>query len=75
MEYAGIVWDSCTLYERDTLEKLQYEAARVVTGLTRSVSINRLIQEIGWVSLSDRRTIQELVILYKKKAGELPNYL
>jgi hypothetical protein len=38
---------------------MQYEAARIVTGLTRSVSIDKLLNEIGWVSLSDRRKIQK----------------
>ena len=34
MEYASSVWDSCAAYEKDSLEKLQNEAARIVTGLT-----------------------------------------
>ncbi len=75
LEYAAIVWDSCTNYEKDSLEKIQYEAARVVTGLTRSVSIFNLLQEIGWVSLNDRRKIQKLAIIYKVKSGVLPDYL
>ncbi len=75
LEYASIVWESCTMYEQDSLEKLQYEAARVVTGLTRSVSIAKLLREIGWVSLNDRRNIQKLVIVYKEKTGMLPEYL
>ncbi len=75
VEYAAIVWDSCTQYERDSIDKLQYEAARIVTGLTRSVSINKLVQEIGWVSLSDRRKIQKLVLIFKEKRGKLPTYL
>lgn len=33
LEYTAVVWDSCTNYEQESLEKLQYEAARVVTGL------------------------------------------
>jgi hypothetical protein len=61
LEYASIVWDNCTTYEMETLDKIQYEAARIVTGLTRSVSIERLLNEIGWVSLSDRRIIQKLI--------------
>ena len=75
LEYASIVWDNCTLYDKESLEKLQYEAARVVTGLTRSVSIERLLSEIGWVPLSDRRTIQKLTLVYKDKHGYLPEYL
>ena len=72
IEYASLVWDSCTNYEKDTLEKIQYEAARVVTGLTRSVSLERLLNEIGWVSLSDRRIIQKLILVYNEKQGNLP---
>ena len=58
MEYASSVWDSCTVYEKDSLKKLQNEAARIVTGLTRSVSLANLYSEIGWLSLSDRRSYQ-----------------
>ncbi len=48
LEYASVVWDGCTEYEKDSLEKMQYEAARIVTGLTRSVSLYKLKHEIGW---------------------------
>jgi Reverse transcriptase (RNA-dependent DNA polymerase) len=75
LEYASVVWDSCTLYEQDILEKIQYEAARIVTGLTRSVSIERLIKEVGWVSLADRRKIQKLTLIYNYHNGNLPIYL
>ena len=76
LEYSSLVWDNCTNYEKkNTLEKLQYEAARIVTGLTRSVSIERLLSEIGWVPLSDRRHIQKLILVFKEKQGNLPIYL
>ncbi len=55
LEYASVVWDGCTEYEKDSLEKMQYEAARIVTGLTRSVSlyhVYKLKHEIGWQYLS-----------------------
>ena len=35
LEYSSIVWDGCTTQDLDSLEKLQHEAARRVTGLTR----------------------------------------
>ena len=38
LEYFSIVWDGCS--EQNVLEKLQHEGARIVTGLTRSVSVN-----------------------------------
>ena len=41
------------LYEKRKMEQVQYEAARLVTDSTRSVSIENLIKEIGWPPLSD----------------------
>ena len=58
-EYSSVVWDGCTNYENDKLDKLEYEAARIVTGLTRSVSIANLNKEIGLLSLRDRRKLQK----------------
>ena len=58
LEYASIVWDNCAKYEKELLDKIQLDAARIVTGLTRSTKITLLLKEIGWVSLDDRRKIQ-----------------
>ena len=57
------------------LERIQYEAARIVTGLTRSVSIDKLIKEIGWLSISDRRLFQKAVLMYKIINGLAPEYI
>lgn len=75
LEYASTVWDGCTLYEKEGLEKIQHEAARTVTGLTRSVSISNLYKEIGWLSLHDRRKYQKLVLTFKLKHNLTPSYL
>ena len=45
LEYASIVWDGCTVEQHNSLEKLRNEIARIVTGLTKSVSLNRLYNE------------------------------
>ena len=42
LEYADVVWDNCTQYEVNDLEKIQNEAARIVSGATKLVSINSL---------------------------------
>ena len=34
IEYVDVVWDNCTTFEADELEKIQLEAARIVTGMT-----------------------------------------
>ena len=38
LEYADVVLDNCTQYEKNDLEKIQIEAAMIVTGATRSCS-------------------------------------
>ena len=75
LEYASVVWDGCAQYEKDRLERIQHEAARIVTGLTRSVSIHKLYTEIGWLSLSERRCYQKLIIAYKTNNGLVPDYI
>ena len=43
LEYSSFVRGGCTTQDLNSLEKLQNEAARVVTGLTRSVSLEKVI--------------------------------
>ena len=38
LEYADLVWDKCTQYEVNDLEKIQNEAARIVSGATKIVT-------------------------------------
>ena len=35
LEYADVVWDNCTNYEKQEFNKIQTEAARIVTGATK----------------------------------------
>ena len=69
LEYSSVVWDGCTIEQRNSLEKLQNEAARIVTGLTKSVSLNRLYHECGWQTLQERRTNQKLKLMYRAAKG------
>ena len=75
LEYADVVWDNCTQNEKNELEKIQYEAARIVTGCTKLVSIESLMSEVGWRPLSDRRKIHKLVMFFKMVNHLLPDYL
>ena len=56
LEYADVVWDNCTLYEVNALEKIQLEAARIVTGTSMHVSLEMLYTETGWETLKVRRS-------------------
>ena len=75
LEYSSVVWDNCTQYEKDRLEKVQIEAARIVTGTTRYITLNNLYKEIGWLTLEDRRKYQKLVLTFKIRNNMVPDYL
>ena len=76
LEYScRVVWDGCTVEQQNSLEKLQNEAARIVTGLTKSVTLNRLYQECGWQTLQERRSNQKLKLMYKAVNGMVPPYI
>ena len=53
LEYSSVVWDGCSLQDSNALDKLQNEAARIVTGPTRSVS--RKFVSGMWMDLFGRK--------------------
>ena len=75
LEYACEVWDGCFENEVEKLEKIQLEAARIVTGLTKFASKEALYFETGWEILSDRRKNRKLTIFYKMHNHLCPHYL
>ena len=75
LEYGNEIWDNCQQYEKDDLEKIQIEAARIATGTTKLVSIASLYSEIGWNSLDTLRKMQKLVLFYKMVNHLTPLYL
>ena len=75
IEYASIVWDGCSKHSAESLQKIQNEAARVVTGLTRSVSLTNLYRECGWQTLQERRNNQKLCFMYKATHNMVPSYV
>ena len=65
LEYGDIIWDNCLQSEKQELEKIQIEAARIATGATKLVSIAALYREIRWDSLDERRRKHKLTLFYK----------
>ena len=61
--------DNCTQHEKQDLEKVQIEAARIVTGMTKLVSINPLYEESGWETLETRRKNHKLTFFFKMTNG------
>ena len=75
LEYADVVWDNCTQQEKHEIEKIQLGAARIATGTTKLVSVQKLYDEIGWETLDVRRRKHKLVLFYKMYNDIGPSYL
>ena len=75
LEYACELWDGCSLDLADKLEKVQFEAARIVTGLPRYAARESLSFETGWPLLKERRTCRKLSLFYKIYHKNAPFYL
>jgi hypothetical protein len=71
-EYACEVWDNCGVSNSCKLERLQLEAARIITGLTIFTNTEYLYRETGWERLEERRKLQ---LLYSIQNGSTPSYL
>ena len=69
------MWYNCTQYEKNKLNNIQNEAARIVTGATKLASIDSLDTETGWETLGSRRKTHKLTMFYKIKNGLCPDYL
>ena len=63
LEYSGAIWDNCTRYEKQELDKMQNETARIVTGATKLVSFENLQDEVKWQSFQKRRDNHKLTLL------------
>ena len=56
-------------------ERIQYHAALAITETWRGTSRNKLYNELGWESLSDRRWSRRLLQFFKIRNSMTPSYL
>ena len=75
LEYGDVIWVNCTQYEKQELDKIQTEAARIATGTTKLVSLTALYKEICWETLEQRRHNHKLTLFYKMLNNITPLYL
>ena len=75
LEYASQIWDDCTEREKEALENVQLNAARIVTGAKKGTSHALLREELMWDSLSERRSMFKLQFLHKVVNNITPPYL
>jgi hypothetical protein len=65
LEYASEVWDNCGQANCNRLEKIQIEAARIVTGLSIYASFDSIYNETRWETLSTRRKFKNCYFFTK----------
>ena len=75
IEYGDVVWTNCSTADKHDLDMIQHEAARIVTGCTKLVSLSTLQQEVGWESLEERRNKHKLSLFFKMQHNLVPPYL
>ena len=75
LEYANDFWENCTQQNKNELELIQLEAARISTGATKLVSVANLYIETGLETLDARRNTHKLVLFYKFFNDLTPPYL
>ena len=75
LEYADVIWDNCFDYEKAALEKIQIEAGRIVSGATKSCSKAKILFELGWDTLEQRRYKHRMITFFKMVKNLTPPYL
>ena len=75
LEYCESIYDSCTMYESEQLDKLQRKDSLLCTGAFRITNNEKLLKELGWLILTKRRTSHRLVLFYKILNDLTPQYL
>jgi hypothetical protein len=51
LEYADVLFYNCTQSDKKDLKQIQHEAARIIFGTTKLVSIDKPMNKNGWESL------------------------
>ena len=59
----------------NTLGRIQYQAALAITGTWEGTNLNKIYDEHGWESLTDRRWSRRLFHFYKIQNNLTPLYL
>ena len=63
------------MHDKKDLNTIQDEAARIVTGATKPVSLNVLHNDVCWDLLEERRQKHKLIQVFKIKNNLCPEYL
>jgi hypothetical protein len=71
-DYCSLVWDNCSDYLLNKLQKLQNRAARVITGRTYETRSKDVLKELNWQPLSERLKRNKCIFMHKIKNNVMP---
>ena len=69
------VWSGCESYLMNSLQIIQNKAARIVTKCGKRTPIKSLLNQCGWLSVSQLGIFHSLVLVYKILKTRSPQYL
>ena len=75
LEYACQIWDKCSVQDRETLERVQLDVARSLTGARKGTSHAAIYKKTNWQTLSERRKNLKLKYFLKVLNHETPEYM
>ena len=80
LEYASAVWDPHNKNRISQIEQVQRRAARwTVSNFDRKASVTKIVQDLGWRTLDQRRADARLCLFFKVLHGlvavPLPDYI
>ena len=55
LEYCDSVWENCPTETKRQLDVIHIKAARIITGATKLCSVSKLLTDLGWEILQNRR--------------------
>ena len=74
LDYCDMIYQTPAVYSQngmilqgltEQIEKFQYQEALSITGTWQGTNRNKIYEELGWESLSERRWFRRLIRLYK----------
>ena len=74
-DYCSPVWDCLSGYLGDKLQKLQNQAARIITKSPFDMSSDHLLSTLDWERLFLWRKKQKALMMFKSVNGLAPEYL
>ncbi len=67
--------DMVTQNNLDRLQKMQNQAARIISGSSHHTHCNDMYADLNWLSLKNGRLMHKCIIVYKCLNGMAPQYL